>query len=681
MKRCVAMLLGLCAAVAADDALDESIHHYLNPAPDDEVVVEADKVDASVPTERLEETGSHGVLTPERVRDATPTTVDEIARRLPGVSSRLYSGDEHLRPSISMRGMPDNGFTEYTAVHVDGINFSTLIYGWTALSIFPFTAERIFAAEVRQGAHAIRQGPNTIAGVVNFVTRPIPDRPTLDVDTMFASYDYMSSRVLLGNTWKSGWGGLLEYVQKGGDTFRQDAEFDVSEGALKLRKTFKNDAYLQLNAFHWRDTHQLAQRLTRQQLEEDPSQNPSERRIDWNGWAYGTDLMYRNDLADGSWYYVRGYFRKARRALDSGRPRTGPPFDSVRNADSDNYNTGIELRGEQELGAGNRLHYGARYHYEQIDRQVFQEFDDGTPTDLQSDTKTWTHALSAHIDDTFTWKRMTVVVGLRLEYIPEMKGEDAVSGNSQTFDLFEVLPGLSANYLTTENTAVFVNYHHSFRAPQTWSFDYTGKPQDFEFENGKNAELGWRWTDAKGDSGSIAVWWIDFSNFIDFDDLTETFRNLGGFESYGITLTVDHDFGAQGLEGFSVFGTATYQHSEFTEGQYTGNDTPFVPSALFSGGLRYAHRTGLYGVFEGYYLGSSEVTPENDIQTPGYWLFDLRLGWRTVQEAGHLRITIDLAIGAKNLFDEDYYLQHNATQFVPGTPRTLFGQVVVRVEF
>ncbi len=112
----------------------------------------------------LDRGGSTDVLTPQRIYEATITRFDQVATRLPGVSARLYSGDDHLRPSISVRGMPDNGFTEYTAVLVNGINYSTLFYGWTALSIFPLTPERIWSAEVIRGAHAIRYGPNTSVG-------------------------------------------------------------------------------------------------------------------------------------------------------------------------------------------------------------------------------------------------------------------------------------------------------------------------------------------------------------------------------------------------------------------------------------------------------------------------------------------------------------------------------------
>ena len=184
------------------------------------------------------------MLSPRRVRDLTPTSVDEVANHLPGVSSRLYSGDEYMRPSISVRGMPDNGFTEYEAVLVDGFNMSTLAYGWTAISIFPFTAERIWAAEVYRGAHALRYGPNTIGGVINFVTPPIPVEPTFRERVIFGSNAYISSVTEVGGTDRCGrFGALLTYVEKSGDTFRDDNEFDANEFALKTRWNI-DDAYL-----------------------------------------------------------------------------------------------------------------------------------------------------------------------------------------------------------------------------------------------------------------------------------------------------------------------------------------------------------------------------------------------------------------------------------------------------
>ena len=39
------------------------------------------------------------------------------------------------------------------------------------------------------------------------------------------------------------------------------------------------------------------------------------------------------------------YYKLARRALDSPRP-AAPPYTAIRSADSDNYASGVELRGE-----------------------------------------------------------------------------------------------------------------------------------------------------------------------------------------------------------------------------------------------------------------------------------------------------------------------------------------------
>ena len=152
---------------------------------------------------------------PRRVREYTPTTFEGIAHAA-GRDEPPLHGDEYMRPSITMRGMPDNGFTEYEAVLVDGFNMSTLSYGWTAISIFPFTAERIWAAEVYRGAHAIRYGPTNIGGVVNFVTPPIPSSPRSASGSSFGSYDYHSTVTEVGGTDRSGrFGALAHFCREG----------------------------------------------------------------------------------------------------------------------------------------------------------------------------------------------------------------------------------------------------------------------------------------------------------------------------------------------------------------------------------------------------------------------------------------------------------------------------------
>jgi Fe(3+) dicitrate transport protein len=633
--------------------------------------------------------GARDVLSPRRVREYTPVSVDEIANRLPGVSSRLYTGDEHLRPSLNMRGMPDNGFTEYEAVLVDGFNMSTLPYGWTAISIFPFTAERIWAAEVYRGAHAIRYGPTTLGGVINFVTPPIPTLPTVRERVVAGSHAYLSSTTEVGGfTSNRKFGAMLTYVDKSGDTFRDGAAFDVNELALKTLWNIDGNSWLAVNGAHWRDVHRLPSRLTRAELDADPTQNTNPDEVDWKGWAYwGTATYHRSyGACADNWFEAMAYHKLARRALESPRP-ANPPYNAVRSADSDNYASGLELRGEFSafLGVEHRLHWGLRYHREEIQRTTFDEPLGGGPRTVTQDAETVNHAFAANLDDTVRIGCLTLQAGLRFEDVYDSHAEDKVTGGEKDFDFSDVFPGASATYeLVPDRWAVFANVHSSFRAPQTFTYDFTNPAQELDFERGTNVEVGVRHRDpCRGLSGSVVLWQVDYSDFIELDPQTNVVTNYGGFETQGFDLVGEVDFGAltRRLCGLSLFANATYQTSEYQKGPFEGNDVQHVPDWIGAGGVRYEHPCGLYGVMDATYRGVAWAVPTNDDQTPAYTLWNARVGFRRTFCVGRGSLELDAAVACKNLFDNDYYLQHNATLYVPGVPREYFVDVSIGWEF
>lgn len=641
------------------------------------------------PVVPLDAGGSRDVLSPRRVREYTPVSVDEIANKLPGVTSRLYSGDEYLRPSLNMRGMPDNGFSEYEAVLVDGFNMSTLPYGWTAISIFPFTAERIWAAEVYRGAHAIRYGPTTLGGVVNFVTPPIPVAPTLRERVVVGSHAYLSSTTEVGGfTPSQKFGALLTYVTKSGDTFRDHAAFDVNELALKTHWNIDGDSWLAVNGAHWRDVHGLPSRLTRAQLDADPSQNTNPEEVDWHGWAYWATATYHRNYGAcrDNWFEAMAYYKLAHRALDSPRP-ANPPYTAVRSADSDNYASGLELRGEFSafLGTEHRLHWGLRYHREEIDRTTFDEPLGGGPRTVTQDANTVNHAFAANLDDTVKLGCLTLQAGLRFEDVYDSHAEDKVTGGEKDFDFSDVFPGVSVTYeFVPDRWAVFANAHSSFRAPQTFTYDFTNPAQDLDFEHGTNLELGVRNHDpCRGLSGSVVLWQVDYSDFIELDPLTNVVTNYGGFKSQGFDLVGEVDFGSltPRLCGLSLFANATYGTSEYQKGPYKGNDVQHVPDWFGAGGVRYAHPSGAYGLLDATYRGVAWAVPTNDDQTPAYTLWNGRAGYRRTFCLGRGRLEVDAAVGVKNLFDNDYYLQHNATLYVAGVPREVFLDISLGWEF
>ena len=192
-----------------------------------------------VPVVPLDAIGARDVFGPERVRETGARDVNELVVHLPALSTRPYNGGEAAAPSFSMRGLPDDGLTEYVHVLIDGVPASPLPYGWTAFSFLPLTPERIHALDLVRGAHAVRYSPNTVGGILNFITEPIPDGPTLNTRSTFGSFDYSSNLITGGDT-VGGVGWSASLVDRRGDGYRAGGGFDQQgrqrQGAGRARR-------------------------------------------------------------------------------------------------------------------------------------------------------------------------------------------------------------------------------------------------------------------------------------------------------------------------------------------------------------------------------------------------------------------------------------------------------------
>ena len=152
---------------------------------------------------------------------------------------------------------------------------------------------------------------------------------------------------------------------------------------------------------------------------------------------------------------------------------------------------------------------------------------------------------------------------------------------------------------------------------------------------------------------------------------------------YDFTVAAEGKKIAEPLQGWSLYTTRTIQQSEFTNGVNKGNEQPHVPGDFWSGKVRYDHEpTGLYGTV-GFRAKDSEfATADNKYTSPGYTTFNGRVGWRKDFSRSEKRtILLDLAVSVENLTDREFYRRHNATQYVPGAPRTLFFEFGITVEF
>lgn len=118
--------------------------------------------------------GSGAVISPEVIAEVRPFSATELLRSVPGVHIQEEEG-AGFRANIGVRGLdPDRSRT--LLVLEDGIPVALNPYGEPELYYTP-PIDRMARVELLKGSGSILHGPQTIGGVLNFVTPDPPATP------------------------------------------------------------------------------------------------------------------------------------------------------------------------------------------------------------------------------------------------------------------------------------------------------------------------------------------------------------------------------------------------------------------------------------------------------------------------------------------------------------------------
>lgn len=146
----------------------------------EKVEASAEKADIAPESWRSEEVknyaGSRTVISAKQLKETANQTIDEALQNIPGVQIRDFSGTGVL-PKISFRGFggAGNGHSNTGMILLDGIPIYGGPYSNLELAIFPVTFEAVDRIDVIKGGASVQYGPNTFGGVVNIVTKEIPN--------------------------------------------------------------------------------------------------------------------------------------------------------------------------------------------------------------------------------------------------------------------------------------------------------------------------------------------------------------------------------------------------------------------------------------------------------------------------------------------------------------------------
>jgi len=674
--------------------------------------------------ERVQHGGGLTWISPQRYEELHAVSIEEVLRTVPGVYLRPEDG-MGLRVNIGIRGLSPTR-SEKVLLLEDGIPIAPAPYGYPELYYHP-PMERFRGVEVVKGGAQILYGPQTIGGVINYVT-PLPVRERQwELRVMGGSRRYGSVYGLVGFRFPGG-GAVLDGLYKQGQLNRENTGVGLWDGALKVwvQPAQGQRLLLKLDLYSERSQATYAG-LTQAQFEENPFQNPFRHdtfaveryagQLRWE-WAlpagsvaltaYGAHLQ-RDWWRQGS--MVRVQTPDGRDTLVSADNSADPGnYPGVRVLPDPNradgrlrryWFGGLEGRWEQRLQTGSlqhRLVAGARFHGERQHRyQIRAQSALGRTGSIVEDDWRWATAASAFAQEHLSWRAWTLTAGVRAESIRYRRfnalgqGGDGVSGYTH---LWALIPALGIVWQGAPEWSLFAGVHAGFAPPRVEDvIDNAGGVTELDPERSWNWELGVRATPQRGLQLELTAFRLDFRNQIIPATLaggvTSALTNAGRTLHQGVELALDVD-GAQllGLP-LRVLGAATwlpvarYQGERFSvlnpSVRITGNRLPYAPEYQLSGTLQWRPRKELLvqavltmvGSQFADDLNTEEPTPNGrQGRVPPYTVVDGTLEWSLP------RWGVKLVLMGKNLFDR-LYIADRTRGIVPGMPR----RVVVGVEW
>jgi Fe(3+) dicitrate transport protein len=644
--------------------------------------------------------GARDLIGPRTMQRSGGLNIQEALRRSPGIHIQEETGSDSL-PNIALRGVTNGAEGAWRSInlgmYVDGIPLAPAPYGQPGNSLFPLTLERVYAVDVQRGGGAVRYGPNNVAGVVNFLTRPIPIDPTAYARVRIDTFDNASYYGAVGGT-TGPVGVLVEGVYKQGESWRDNGDYTIQNYSLKTSYRLSDSLRLLGQVETFDDETNLADGLTYDAYLRNPKQTLSPQNR-FSGQQDRANIRLEWDVTDRTLFEVITYWFDGTRTFYLGSPvfygNNAPSFIQATPRPIRTFAVQPQVTHRYDLGnADGELHIGLRYLQEDTVRSVRRFLANGSEQ-LRSEEQYDYYTGSAWIENRLHMGDWTVTPGLRFEYV-EIDGRNRFNQNQELRglsvekDFTEVLPGLTLSRLLNEHWSVYGGAQRTFAAPQAPQISITRNPQDISAQYAWVYELGTRARTADRLLGAdLTFYHIDYRDRLVPDpDQFDVFVNAGDSRHRGVELALETDLEAAGLSGLSAWSSTSWNDSKFTNGEFDGNRFAGAPRWLLSWGTRYDHvATGLWASIDGAYVGPAFTDAANtrDISAdgtrglrPSYSLWNASIGWD--HKFGD-DTELSLMLGGRNVFDEEYFEPRTARGIFPGAPASMLFQVGVTHRF
>ncbi|PAF53713.1 ligand-gated channel [Helicobacter sp. 13S00482-2] len=638
-------------------------------------------------------TGSRTVISNKQLKQAANQTVDEALQNIPGVQIRDFSGTGVL-PKISFRGFggAGNGHSNTGMILLDGVPVYGGPYSNLELAIFPVTFEAVDRIDVIKGGASVQYGPNTFGGVINIITKDIPnewqnqisERITFwgkDTGSTFRKNGEPVANNMLYDTYlKTGgmindhFGIQAEANYVGGQSFRESSDTQVQnymlKGIYKINAENNIKMYYQYYSYFAKTPGSLSAEdyaIDRfQNRRQDESSDGVAKRF---GVTY-TNYFGDTDQIGGNFTFTYFNHDMTRNFTVNDRYNTiATGYDKSSSA-TDNIRrfvvNGVEPKLNMSINSGvlkQNIIAGARFLTEDIYGHGYKTT---YATGILEDPKPYVlrnNYTALYLSDEFSFLEgmLSITPGLRYELLNytkdlTVKATEKTTTTHRLDNQFN--PAINIGFKPIKDLILYANYTRSFLPAQTGDIDGTDKNYVTNFQT---LEGGGRYAINEMFSMNANYFAIFADNYKIGKFATEPVSAI----SQGVELEAYYS----PIENLTFHAAYTYTNAVIANDKQTksgvaikGKELPYVsPHQFVLDGIYTIGKTN-FGVSSYFYSSSYtdilNTVDENTALTAGklpwYWVWNAQVS-RTLWKSGRQSIQGSLAMN--NIFNMKYYFR------------------------
>ncbi len=504
------------------------------------------------------------VVDRQQIESMHPNSVVDVLRHVPGLVVRDYSG-VGLTASVDMRGFGERAGRN-VVIMLDGRRLNSI--DMQDVDFSTIAVDSVERIEVMHGASAVLYGDGAVGGAINIISREGHGAPAATVEARGGSYESGEARATVqGSEDNFFWFGQGHYG--GTQGYRANSEARTRGLGLNLRADPNDTTSFMLEASYDEAHYSLPGALSESQMAID--RQGSSNLYDWaSRQAFNLRGQARKDLQGYGIVTTDIYYRYLQAGSEMVSYWGSPQYATTY------HNIGVQPKYivDGSLG-GLRLRTTTG-----IDYNFWKVSSDSLPVGSgASQNEYFANMIAGYLmEEVSLTQNLIFSFGGRLHYASydiDQKPFAAPGDNESANETqYAWTAGLTYNFAPASK--VYASAGRAFRYPVVDEYVTYGMfNPDLKAEYGMDYELGGQYTFVCGLMASLNFYWMNLSNEIDYNYLTNLNENLDDTAHRGFDLNLHLPLGESNQH--LLFASLSYQDVYFDGGQYDNNKLPLVP--------------------------------------------------------------------------------------------------------